>query len=241
MLQAHDYKHGDVRLIGQVARPAGPGPHPCVLVMNDARGQGPLVRRRAEALAALGYVAMATDMYGDGRLYSDALDGGAMMRTLHEDPDHLRERILINLAALHALDGVDADRTAAIGFCFGGECVLDLARSGADVRAVVSYHGLLTTERPAAQGAIKAHVVVYAGAEDPYAPPEHIAGFSEEMTAAGARHDVTVFGGVFHSFTDPIARTMTNIPGVKYDPIADAVSWSGTVALLERIFGAPAA
>ncbi|CAN5183800.1 dienelactone hydrolase family protein [soil metagenome] len=237
-LQSYEYRHGDVRLIGQIALPEGPGPHPAILVMNDARGLGALVRERAERLAGLGYVALATDMYGEGALYANALDGGAVMQALHAEPDKLRERIHVHLDALRGRDEVDATRIAAIGFCFGGECVLDLARSGADVRAVVSYHGLLTTERPAPKDGVKAHVAIYAGGNDPYAPPEHIEGFRDEMAAAAAVCDVTVFGDAFHSFTDPTAREMTNIPGVKYDPVADRVSWLGTVGLLEETMGA---
>ncbi|WP_323809613.1 dienelactone hydrolase family protein [Sphingobium baderi] len=233
-LEPYEYRHGGVRLIGQLAVPEGPGPHPGVLVMNDARGQGALVRERAQRLARQGYMALATDMYGDGALYENALEGGAVMQALHAEPDRLRERVLINFEALRSLEDVDGARIGAIGFCFGGECVLDLARAGADVRAVVSYHGLLTTERPARKDGVKAHVAIYAGGNDPYAPPEHIEGFREEMEAAAAVCDVTVFGEAFHSFTDPSAGTMTNIPGVKYDPVADRVSWLGTVGLLEE-------
>lgn len=239
-LTPYEYGHGDVRLIGQIALPEGPGPHPGVLVMYDARGQGPVVLDRARKLAQQGYVALATDMYGEAVLYENALDGGAVMTALHAEPDKLRERVLINFEALRSRDEVDSTRIAAIGFCFGGECVLDLARSGADVRAVVSYHGLLTTERPAPKDGVKAHVAIYAGGKDPYAPPEHIEGFQEEMAAANAVCDVTVFGEAFHSFTDPYARKMDNIPGVKYDPVADRVSWLGTLGLLEEKLKAPA-
>lgn len=233
-LAPYEYRHGNLRLIGQLAVPEGPGPHPGVLVMNDARGQGRLVRERAEALAREGYVALVTDMYGDAALYEDALEGGAVMQALHAEPDVLRERVLVNFDALRARDEVDVARIAAIGFCFGGECVLDLARSGADVRAVVSYHGLLTTQRQARPGGVKAHVAVYAGGKDPYAPPEHIEGFRAEMAAAGAACDITVFGEAYHSFTDPHARKINNVPGVRYDPVADRVSWLGTLGLFEE-------
>jgi dienelactone hydrolase len=240
-LAPYEYRHGNVRLIGQIAVPEGPGPHPGVLVMNDARGQGPLVRERALRLAQLGYVALATDMYGEAALYADALEGGAVMQSLHAEPDKLRERVLIHFEALRERPEVDRTRIAGIGFCFGGECVLDLARSGADVRAVVSYHGLLTTHRPAHKGSVKAHVAIYAGGRDPYAPPQHIEGFREEMAGASAVCDVTVFGEAYHSFTDPSAGTMTNIPGVAYDPVADRVSWLGTVGLLEEALAVQAA
>jgi len=233
-LRPYEYRHGDVRLLGQVALPKADGPRPGVLVMHDARGQGRLVRERAEALAELGYVALATDMYGEAAYYENPLEGGEVMQSLHADPDHLRERVLVNYRALCSLPEVDDERVAAIGFCFGGECVLDLARSGTKVQAVVSYHGLLTTQRPAPEGGVRAHVTIYAGGQDPYAPPEHIDEFSSEMTQASASHDITVFGDALHSFTDPYPRPINNIPGVGYHAVADRVSWAGTVALLEE-------
>jgi dienelactone hydrolase len=227
------YDHEGVRLVGRLATPAGPGPHPAVMVMHDARGQGAMVRQRALELAEAGYVALVTDMYGEG-FYSDAPEvGGAYMVALEQAPQTLRDRVLRNLEALRAQPGVDAGRIGAIGYCFGGQCVLELARSGADVRSVVSFHGLLTTEMPARPGMVKAKVLVLTGALDPYAPLGHVQGFQDEMTAAGADYHVTIYGGGWHQFTDPSASGMTTVPGVKYDPLLSRLSWAQATAMLD--------
>src|SRR6185295_6442215 len=115
-------------------------------------------------LAAQGYAALATDMYGGGVFFENARAGGDLMLALHREPERLRARVLAGFETLARLPQVDAGRIGAIGFCFGGQCVLELARSGADVRAVVSFHGLLTTHAPAAKGAVKARVLAITGA-----------------------------------------------------------------------------
>ncbi len=129
---------------------------------------------------------------------------------------------------------MDAQRVAAIGYCFGGFCVLELARAGADVKAVVSYHGLLSTSLPAQRGAIKGEVVVYTGAKDPHAPHEHVEALRKELDAAEAHHQITVFSEAFHSFTDPDADAL-GMPGIAYNALADRVSWAGTLAVLEAV------
>ncbi|HEY3696852.1 dienelactone hydrolase family protein [Phenylobacterium sp.] len=232
-LRTIDYGHDGHALQGQLATPAVGGPHPAVLVMHDARGLGELVRRRAQALAELGYVALAADMYGGGVFHADAPQGGTLMHALHDEPGRLRGRVLAGFEALKAQPGVDPARIGAIGFCFGGQCVLELARSGADVKSVVSFHGLLTSALPARPGAVKAKVLVLTGARDPYAPPDHVDGLREEMTRAGADWQVTVYGEGWHAFTDPSASEMTNIPGVRYDPLLDKLSWAQAMAMLE--------
>jgi dienelactone hydrolase len=228
-----EYEHEGVRLVGRLAMPSGPGPHPAVMVMHDARGQGTMVRQRALELAEAGYVALVTDMYGNG-FYSDVPEeGGAYMVALEHAPETLRARVLRNLETLKAQPGVDAGRIGAIGYCFGGQCVLELARSGADVRSVVSFHGLLTTKLPARPGAVRAKIVVLTGALDPYAPLEHVQGFQDEMTAAGADYHVTIYGTALHQFTDPSASGMTTVPGVKYDPLLSRLSWAQATAMLD--------
>jgi dienelactone hydrolase len=232
-LRTIDYAHGDDALQGQLAVPTGPGPHPAVLVMHDARGLGELVRARARKLAELGYVALATDMYGAAGNDKDVRESGELMLALHKEPERLRGRVLAGFEALRARPEVAAGRIGALGYCFGGQCVLELARSGADVKSVVSFHGLLTSEFPAKPGAVKAKVLVLTGAHDPYAPPEHVDGFRKEMTAAGADWQITIYGEGYHAFTDPNAGELTHIPGLRYDPLLDKLSWTSALAMLD--------
>jgi len=166
------------------------------------------------------------------RAKTDPKAGGALMVDLVSVPQRLRARAGAWYEALKARPEVDPRRVAAIGFCFGGMCVLELARSGVDVKAVVSYHGLLTTAISAAPGAIQGPVAIYTGAKDPYATLEQVEAVRQELTSAGARHQITVFSEAYHAFTDPQADSMGR-PGIAYDALADRVSWAGTLALLE--------
>jgi dienelactone hydrolase len=232
-LQPLDYRHGEDALQGQLALPAGPGPHPAVLVMHESRGLGEQVRRRARMLAGLGYVALAADMYGKGADVWNAEGDGTLMLTLNKQPERLRGRVLAGFQALLARPEVDATRIGAIGFCFGGQCVLELARSGADVQSVVSFHGMLNTQLPAQPGAVKAKVLVLTGARDPYVPLAHVDGFREEMSAAGADWQVTIYGEGYHAFTDPNAADLADLPGLRYDSLLDRLSWASALAVLD--------
>jgi dienelactone hydrolase len=231
-LRALRYEHEGVGLVGQLALPDGPGPHPAVLVMHNAHGLGAQVRERALRLAEAGYVALASDMYGDGRYFAGPADAGAPFAALQDDPQRLRQRVLAAYQALSALPEVDAERIGAVGFCFGGQCVLELARSGADSKAVVSFHGLLKTRLPAAPGAVKAKVLVLTGARDPYAPADDVQALQAEMLAAGADWQLTVYGEGWHAFTDPQADEMP-VAGLGYDPLLDKLSWAQATAFLE--------
>jgi len=232
-LRAVTCLHAGAVLEGQIAGPDGPGPHPAVMVMHNAHGLGPQVRNTAQRLARCGYVAVAADMYGGGVYHSDARAAGTSLEPLWKNPDLLRSRVLAWFELLKSMPAVDAGRVGAIGYCFGGQCVLELARSGAEVKAVVSYHGILSTAMPAKAGAVKAHVVVYTGARDPYAPRAHVDALQDEMIAAGARWQITVFGEACHAFTDTDA--VATRPGLAYDPLADRVSWAGTETLLSAL------
>ncbi|NKY60079.1 dienelactone hydrolase family protein [Nocardia flavorosea] len=225
-------QHEGADLAGVLVLPPGPGPHPAVLVAPTAVGLGAWIRERAELLARLGYAALAVDMYGGGRYFAEPRESGGDFAALQAAPGRIRARTMAWFRTLRELPEVDATRTVAIGYCFGGQCVLELARAGADVRAVVSFHGLLTTAQPAERDAVTSYVTVYAGGRDPYAPPEDIETLRREMAAAGAPCSVTVFSAAQHAFTDPGAG---KVPGTGYDPVAAAVSWAGTVALLQEV------
>lgn len=219
---------GELHGGGDVARPG-------VLVMHNALGLGAQVRDVAARLAKLGYVALATDMFG-AELEGDPAKAGAYFAALQAQPDLLRARVVAWHDALTALPQVDAARTAALGYCFGGFCVLELARAGAEVRAVVSFHGLLTTKVPATPGAVKGEVAAWCGGRDPFVPLEDVETFRAEMAAAGASAQITVFSQAAHSFTDPDAGALGRA-GVAYDALADQVSWAGALALLGATLG----
>lgn len=238
-MQTISFDHAGATLKGQLATPAaGSGLRPLVLVFPSALGLGTHALTSAQRLADLGYLGLGVDMYGDG-LYSgydsNGAETGGHFEAFLKSPQSLRDRTVAWLDHARTLPGVDPQRIAAIGYCFGGHCVLELARSGADLKAVVSYHGILTTQLPAAHGSIRAHVTAYCGGVDSFAPADTIDGLRRELEAVGAKNQVTVFNDVEHSFTDPDAGKMGR-PGIAYDALADRVSWAGTVALLETLF-----
>jgi dienelactone hydrolase len=228
--------HAGFALEGLVARPQGDGPFPTVIVMHSANGLRHQVQGSAQRLAQHGYLAVATDMYGPEVQAIGHPAAGEAYMNFHENPALLRERVVTWYNAIAARPDVDASRIAAIGYCFGGWCVLELARSGVDVKAVVSYHGILTTHAPARKGEVKCEVAAYCGALDPYAPMDTVDALREELTAAEVRYNISVFGAAAHSFTDPDAASM-GMPGIEYNAIANRVSWAGTLALLEDVLG----
>ncbi|MBW8785753.1 MAG: dienelactone hydrolase family protein [Novosphingobium sp.] len=226
--------HDGASLVGQMIRPDGGGRRPAVLVMASAYGLGEHAKASARALAKRGWIAVATDMYGGGANYADPNAAGDDFAAIMAKPELLRARVVAWFEAVAAHPDVNPARVAAIGYCFGGRCVLELARSGADARAVVSFHGVLTRDRPAEKGAVRAIVQAWCGAQDPYAPIEDIAALRKEFEAAGATYEVFVFGHAAHSFTDPDAARAGR-PGIEYDALADRVSWAGTLALLDTV------
>ncbi len=203
-----------------------------VLVFHDAMGLSAFTGERARQLADRGYIALAADMYGDGAHSEIPEEVGKYFILFHENPSLLRARVVAWYEKLKSLPNVDISRIAAIGYCFGGQCVLELARSGSDVRAVVSYHGLLTTHVPAARDSLETHVAVYTGTKDPYAPPEQVEALKEEMIEAGASLQLTEFSDAYHAFTNPSPPRGVE-EGMAYDEVCDRVSWAGTLALLE--------
>ncbi|MDB5580105.1 MAG: dienelactone hydrolase-like enzyme [Bradyrhizobium sp.] len=235
MGESFDYRDAETPFRGYLARPDEPGRRPGILVVHDAPGLGDYIRRRTDMLAALGFVALAADLYGSGQLASGAETAIAWMRALQADPDQHRQRLATSLEALAGLPFVDRTKLAAVGYCAGGQGVLELARSGAAVAGVVSFHGLLDTARPAEPGAVRCRILACTGAEDPLVPPEQVAGFTEEMGRAGADWQLVTYGGAQHAFTNPAADAV-GYPGLAYDGRADRRSWLAMQAFLAEIF-----
>lgn len=228
------YRDGDAELHGLVERPSAPNGR-AVLVVHEYDGLGENVRRRARMLAEQNYLVLAADLYGEGRTY-EGQDAADQMDALRRDPLALRRRVRAGLDALAALDGADPRRLAAIGYCFGGLCVLELARSGAPVAAVVSFHGLFTTDHPARPGDVAARILACTGAKDPLVPLDHVDAFQREMDAAGADWQLIVYGRALHSFTNRNVAGGAD-PRLDYDPSADRQSWAAALLFLDEALG----
>jgi dienelactone hydrolase len=211
-------------------------PRPGVLVFPNVLGQKEADNVKAEALAGLGYTALVADLYGQGKRTTRQSDRPTQyMDALNADRDLLRERLLASLAALRSLAQVDSARTAAIGFCFGGKCALDLARSGADVAGVVSFHGIYDPPPWEVASPIRAKVLVCHGWDDPLAPPAATVALAQELTEAGADWQLHAYGHTGHGFTD---RTADNVArNIGYQPDADRRSWQATRDFLAELFG----
>ena len=230
-----DYRCGEVNLRGYLALDEGTGKRPGVLVFHEGLGLGEFAMERARRLAGLGYVALAADMFGDRRQASNLQEVADLVGGLRAEPEKLRARGRAALATLAALPQVDAGRLAAIGFCFGGSVVLELAREGADLKAVVSFHGVLTTKMPAQPGQVKASVLVLTGVDDPLAPPEQIADFENEMrTGAVKDWQVIAYGNTLHGFTNPAADG-SMMRTALYNEQADRRSWAAMKSLFDEV------
>ena len=230
------YSDGGVALKGFVSYDdKSTNKRPGVLVMPEAFGLGKTARSRAEQLAGLGYVALAGDPYGDGKEFTGLQDAIKVAGALMADPAKFRARARAGIDKLASMPRVDATRLAAIGYCMGGTFALELARDGTLLRGVVSFHGGLQTQRPAAPGQVKAKVLVLHGADDPLIPPAQVAGFIDEMTKARADWQMVSYGGTVHSFTNPDADGAM-MPGIKYNKQSDARSWLAMKAFFEEVF-----
>lgn len=223
--------HEGVALQGYLARPRGPGAWPGVLVFPGATGPGPNFDAALRELADAGYLAVAADMYGRSADLSTPQAAGVHFAEILARPEALRARVVAWFEAIRSLPGVDPGRIAAIGYCFGGKCVLELARSGAGVACVSSFHGLLDTHAPARRGEVTARVAVWSGGRDPYAPVAAFDTLRAEFDAAGVDYQATLFARARHAFTDPDHDGIAE--GIAYDLTAHRIAWSGTLALLE--------
>ena len=213
------------------------GKRPGVVVMPEAFGLGANAKDRATRLAGLGYVALGADPFGDGREFTDLQDAIKVAGALMADPAKFRQRARVALDKLASLPQVDASKLAMIGYCMGGTFSLELARDGAPLRGIVSFHGGLQTQRPAAAGQIKAKILVCHGADDPMIPAAQVGAFIEEMTKARADWELISYGNTVHSFTNPQADG-TMMPGIKFNKQSDARSWLAMRNFFDEIFAA---
>ncbi len=232
------YKAGDSFLTGYLAMPKEAKDRPAVLVVHEWWGQTDYPRKRAEMLAELGYVAFAVDMYGNRRTADHPEDAGKFAQETMKDIDVVTARFQAAMDVVKKLPQVDKDQIAAIGYCFGGGVVLQMARRGLDLDGVVSFHGTLATPKPAKKGQIKADILVLNGAADSMVTKENLAAFEKEMKQAGADYEIINYPGAKHGFTNPVATEKGktfNIP-LEYNKEADQKSWEEMKDFLNRIF-----
>jgi len=232
------YQDGDVTLRGFLAYDdTKSGRRPGILVMPGGFGLGVNAKQRAEMLAGLGYVALAGDPYGNGIEINDLQEVMKSVSALRADPAKFRHRAQVALDKLASLPQVDPHRLAAIGYCLGGTFALELARAGAPLTGVVTFHGGLETQRPAAPGQVKAKILVCTGADDPSVPVAHVNAFADEMTKAGVDWHIISYGGTTHGFTYPDAESR-GIAWIVYNQRADERSWQAMRSFFAEIFAA---
>ncbi|HVP10204.1 MAG TPA: dienelactone hydrolase family protein [Phycisphaerae bacterium] len=232
------YRDGDIELRGYLAYDkTSSGKRPGVLVVPEWWGLNDFAKEKARQIAALGYVALAVDMYGDGHVTSDPAEAGKLTGQFREDLPRWRKRIQAAYDALARDEHCDSKRIAAIGFCFGGSTVLQLAATGADVAAVVSFHGGLMPYAEADGARIKARILVLHGAADPHVPDESVKAFEDSLRKTNVDWQIIIYAGAKHGFMNPAAGR-PGMEGVSYDERTARRAWSQMQAFLEEAFGA---
>lgn len=213
-------------------------PRPGVLVVHEWWGHNAYARKRADMLASLGYVALAVDMYGNGEHTMDPDHAKHMMQAATADPAITMKRFVAALDTLKAQPQTDKRKLAAIGYCFGGGVVLNMARAGIDLAGVVSFHGSLATSTPAVAGNTKARVLVYNGADDSFTTPEQIASFKQEMDTVKVNYSFINLPHARHGFSNPDATDIGSKlkMNIAYDAEADKQSWTGMQDFFKQIF-----
>jgi len=233
-----EYKQGDVVLKGYLAYDDKiKGKRPGILVVHEWWGHNAYARKRADMLASMGYTALAVDMYGDGQQASHPKDAGKFAKAVAGNLELAKARFTAALDYLNKQSSVDPTRNAAIGYCFGGGIVLQMARAGMDLKAVASFHGSLGTQNPAEKGQVKADILVFNGAADPFVKPEQVTGLVSEMSDAEAKLMLVSYPGVKHSFTNPGSNKFGeefNLP-LQYDKHADEDSWAIMGSYFDRV------
>ena len=234
------YQANGTTLKGYIAHDdAFKGRRPAVLVVHEWWGHNEYARKRARMLAELGYTALAVDMYGDGKQAHHPDDAGKFAAEVSKNMPLARARFEAGMELLRKQKTVDAHEIAAIGYCFGGGVVLNMARMGEDLKGVLSFHGSLGTDDPARPGKIKARIVSFTGEADPMIGADKVAAFRQEMESAGADYRVVTYPGAQHAFTNPEADQLGkkfNMP-LAYNAEADKDSWQQATVFLREVFG----
>lgn len=234
--QAVEYKDGDTTLEGWMAfDDAVQGKRPGVLIVHQWKGLTDYEKKRAEMLAKLGYNVFAVDIYGKGIRPKSPQEAGAQAGKYKGDRALLRRRVTAGFDVLRKNELTDTRRIAAIGYCFGGTTALELARSGADVSGIVSFHGGLSTPTPDDARNIKGKILALHGADDPNVPVKEVEGFEKEMRDAKVDWQLVAYGGAVHSFTDWNAGN-DNSKGAAYNEKADQRSWEAMKQFFAEIF-----
>lgn len=227
------YNHGDVELAGYMAQPSR-FPRAGILIVPTIAGPSDVMYERARWLASLGYAAMVCDIYGQG-FVEDMQKARKLADQLRSDPENYRERFRLALDELRVRSKLANGRIAAIGYCMGGEIVLEMARGGEDLALVVSFHGLLATPMPAKRGQVIPRILVCHGRADPLVPPKQVRTFLEEMDVAGVNCHMHIYSGVVHGFTDP-ASDQKSLDVVAYNESADRQSKAAMLSMFDELF-----
>ncbi|HMS54552.1 MAG TPA: dienelactone hydrolase family protein [Fimbriimonadaceae bacterium] len=231
------YQHAGTTLEGYVAKDTSwKDPRPVVLIVHDWNGIDDYEMRRAREIASLGYIGFAIDIYGKGVRPKNAQESAAEAGKYRGAPDLFRARLKAGMEFAQKMNGADPSKIGAMGYCFGGGGVLELARSGAPVLGVVSFHGSLGTKDPTEAKNIKGKVLVLHGADDPFVPDAQVAAFMKEMRDASVDYQFVSYGGAVHSFTEPNAGS-NKASGAAYDANADKRSWSAMREFFKELFG----
>lgn len=232
------YKLGDLEMHGYLVYDAsGPVKRPGVLVVHEFMGINDYARRRALMLANSGYIALAVDMFGNGKSTTDLTEARELTKSVMADPTVALKRFEKAYEFLKSHDTVDPSKIGAIGYCFGGGVVLYMARFGLDLRAVVSFHGTLTTTAPAEKGKVKAAILVCDGEEDKLSSPEVVDNFKKEMENAGVNYKFIPYQSAKHAFTNPDADERAkkfNSDNIGYNKQADVQSWNDMIEFFEK-------
>lgn len=238
--QTIEYQAGDSKLVGYIAySDEFEGKRPGVLVVHEWWGHNEYARERARMLAQMGYTALAVDMYGDGKQAEHPDEASQFANAIRQNNELAQARFAAARDVLIKHATVDPGKLAAIGYCFGGSVVLDMARTGVELLGVVSFHGGLTTQHPAEPGKVRARVMVFNGDDDPMVTAEQIKTFKDEMTQAKVNYEFVSYAGARHGFTNPMAdeyRDKFNLP-MEYNALADIKSWMAMTSFFSNLFG----